>query len=176
MEQQFEIISKVEAAMLQLGDAIELYYKERYVSAITLAGAAEEIFSRLGSELLGGNTRMDNADITASMMAMFDPDHVYMDSLGEKEREVVFAQSKKMHLQEHNRVRNELKHKTKSDENFSVADSFLQVARTHISNAICNIIISRTELPFKEPLIDKFCSTVGLSNPYLNKENWQGGS
>lgn len=36
-------VSKEQVAILQLCDAIELFKKERYISAITLAGASEEV-------------------------------------------------------------------------------------------------------------------------------------
>ena len=40
-------ILKEEAALIQLSDAINLFYQKRYLSAVTLAGAAEEILGRL---------------------------------------------------------------------------------------------------------------------------------
>ena len=40
-------LNKVEIARLQLEDAIDLFLAGKRISAITLAGAAEEIFSRL---------------------------------------------------------------------------------------------------------------------------------
>lgn len=167
-------ISKIEAALIQLGEAINLYNAEKHIPAITLAGAAEEIFSRLGSELLGGKTRFDNASITADIMAMTLHGVEDIDALNDKERSEIYARIGKEYLTEHNRVRNELKHKSDPNENYVVAISFQRRAFDHICNAITNIILSRTMLPYKEPLIEQFCKTVGLSDPYLNKENWAG--
>ncbi len=40
-------LSKQEIAKVQLEDAIELFLERKWISAVTLAGAAEEIFARL---------------------------------------------------------------------------------------------------------------------------------
>ena len=41
------VLRKAEIAKLQLKDAIDLFLERKWISAITLAGAAEEIFARL---------------------------------------------------------------------------------------------------------------------------------
>ncbi len=46
---------KINLAKEQLEDAIELLLVKRYISALTLAGAAEEIFTALAHEKTGNN-------------------------------------------------------------------------------------------------------------------------
>ena len=42
-----QLIEKSEVALQQLNDSLRLFVTERFISSLTLAGAAEEIFARL---------------------------------------------------------------------------------------------------------------------------------
>jgi hypothetical protein len=74
-------ISKEHIAIIQLRDALELYYSESFVSAITLAAAAEEILGKLSDEKLRRklgqphNEEIKNnyADESAFLLANFIP-------------------------------------------------------------------------------------------------------
>jgi hypothetical protein len=62
-----ESISKADIALRQLNDALRLFVDERFISSLTLAGAAEEIFARL----LEGQGKMPITEISIDLLKSF---------------------------------------------------------------------------------------------------------
>jgi len=66
-------ISKKNIAIIQLRDAIRLYYDKSYISSITLGAAAEEILGKLSAEKysrqLGRPVKYNYADDAAFLIA-----------------------------------------------------------------------------------------------------------
>jgi hypothetical protein len=114
-------VSKVEMAKLQLDAAIAAYLEKRLIVAITLAGAAEEIFGAM----LNRDCIQNSIEKIASLpplIAIFDN-----------------PKSRKEFL---NKVRNNLKHASdKLEDDFTVAelDAFFMIARALGNSELLNI-------------------------------------
>ena len=90
-------ISKREIAETQLVEAISLFLSGNYVCAITLAGAAEEIFARL----------VNAQGATSAVESSFEVIQTIREKIG---LEAVGEKPKKTIFNEWNAARNELKH------------------------------------------------------------------
>ncbi len=131
-------ISKEHLAVIQLRDALKLYYDESYISAITLSGAAEEILGQLAKS----KTRTNSLELDSFLF-----------------REILGVTN---YQQERNRLRNELKHKFKGIESTKYS-SFKKTAELHISAAIMNLKLAKGFIPENEPLIVKYCAELGIN-------------
>jgi hypothetical protein len=104
-------ISKTDIARTQLVEAIELFLAGKYLCAITLAGAAEEVFARLL------NQRQEKSVVEESFQAI---QHIRettgLSAKGVKTKSEIFN--------EWNSARNTLKHHGKSDDEIVTINLF----------------------------------------------------
>jgi cytochrome c oxidase assembly protein Cox11 len=124
-------VSKTQMAMVQLDAAITAYIQGRDIEAITLAGAAEEIFGAMCSR-----NGIENA---VEKVANLPP----MNQI---------SKDQKKRIDYLNNVRNNLKHaKDKIEDNFVIAelDSFVMIVRALGNVAILGIDESETMLRFR---------------------------
>lgn len=139
-------ITKEQAAITQLSDAIELYQSAKYVSAITLAAASEEILSqfiRLRSEKTG-IPYPTAEDIDAGMFDMFK------DFLGIRN-----------YHSYRNKIRNELKHHGQTNKD-TLSGKFDEIALDHIAGSIRNYKMLHNKLPTEKTIIE-FCESKGIN-------------
>lgn len=139
--------SKEEVALIQLESAIELFWQEKYVPAITLAGAAEEIYAvllRKHSKKIG-IPLPTQAKLEEGMFAAL---------LGVDRIENYSA--------DRNFTRNELKHHGKKDNVDFLEADFKQEAMNHIAGAVINCKMRIGAIPESEIVI-VHCRKVGLS-------------
>jgi len=139
--------TKEQAAILQLYDAIELFKKERYISAITLAAASEELLAQLLKQ--HANKTGIPFDTKEELEAgMFD---IFKDFLGVKNYHAY-----------RNKIKNELKHHGGEGNKEILIGDFRQVALNHIAGAIQNYRFVNNSFP-KETVITDFCREIGIS-------------
>lgn len=128
-------ITKETVAIIQLCDAIYLFNSEKYISAISLAAAAEEIFGVLSKRKTGSNS----LEIESALFRM--------------------ALNEKSYPPKRNRIRNELKH---FDEDHQLEyESFKKTALIHISGAITNYKLFKKKLP-SQKIILAYCHQRGI--------------
>lgn len=139
--------TKQEAAILQLCDAIALFKKERYISAITLAAASEEVLAQL---LKQHSAKTGTPYFTAEELeaGMFD---MFKDFLGVRNYHAY-----------RNKIKNELKHHGDENNKDVLTGDFRQIALNHIAGAIQNFKMVNGHLP-KEQVITDFCIEIGIS-------------
>jgi hypothetical protein len=162
-------ISKEHIALIQLQDALSLYYQESYISAITLAAAAEEILGKLSDQKLRralgqpNNSEIKNnyADDSAFLVAHFIP-FEELEGLTEQEQLAFKDAVEREQLSNRNRIRNALKHKGQG-ENSVTFESFKKTAEQHISGAIINLKMYKGEIPEDDELIRRYCTQRGIS-------------
>jgi hypothetical protein len=138
---------KEEIAFIQLTTAIELFNQKNFISAITLASAAEELFSAFLFHFAKSNNAeaINRAQLDA---AMFD---LTKDLLGIED-----------YISYRNRTRNELKHHGEENNKDYVSGDFKSIALMHISGAITNFKLRTNKLP-KHNIIVDFCKQQGIS-------------
>jgi hypothetical protein len=139
--------TKEAIAMIQLNDAIKLYNDARYVSAITLAGAAEEIFARLLEE--------ESRRRSLSLASAEDTEQFMFESIPK------LITEKNYHIQR-SRVRNELKHHGNKWSQGEITDDFEYTALIHIAGAIINYKMANEDIP-DEVVIQEFCQKQGIN-------------
>jgi hypothetical protein len=140
-------ICKEQAAINQLCDAIELFNRGRYISAITLAAAAEELLVKL-LKLHSGNINIPLSSAEDLEAFMF-----------ESTKEILEIENYHAYR---SKIRNELKHHgSKNNKNLLKGD-FKQIALNHIAGAIVNYKTIYSKLP-DDRLILEFCNENGLS-------------
>lgn len=159
------IISKEEVAIIQLKDSVNLYFKERFISAITLAAAAEEILARLSDDFytmkLGRKAKWNYADDNALFIAHFvSPIGRDLSKFTEREKEEFSTQEEKKYIVSKNKIRNRIKHNDLGEE-FLEFSNFKDIARDHIAGAIINYKLFKFELPNDELILD-FCKKEGV--------------
>lgn len=139
--------TKQEAAILQLCDAITLFKKERYISAITLAAASEEVLAQLLKQHAAktGKPYFTAEELEAGMFDMFK------DFLGIRN-----------YHSYRNKIKNELKHHGDDNNKDVLTGDFRQIALNHIAGAVQNFKMVNGYLP-KEPVITDFCIEIGIS-------------
>lgn len=148
MTSKMKPIKKEQAAVEQLCDAIELFNKKRFLSAITLAAAAEEITA----QLLKQHSKKTNIPlITDEELDTFLFDET-KDQLG----------IENYHGYK-NKIRNELKHHGDETNKDNINGNFRRAALTHIKGAINNYFLVNRSLPDNE-IIKAFCDKIGLNN------------
>lgn len=104
-------VSKVEMAKMQLDAAITAYFENRLIVAITLAGAAEEIFGAMSARI--------GTQKAVEMIASLPPMRAISENLNDQ---IKFL----------NNVRNNLKHASdRLEDDFTVAelDAFVMIVR-----------------------------------------------
>lgn len=161
-----QTVTKEYAAIIQLHDAVALYYAGSYLSAVTLAGAAAEILremcDHLASEQAGEevehNHLTTSATFVAAALAGVGPE---IDNMTEAERGS-FKKLKSGFFYDHNRVRNALKHK-EMDEDFISSKDFMKEAQTLIGSAIRHLCDRTKVMPTRFPLLMRFCKQYGIS-------------
>lgn len=129
-------ISKVEIARTQLVEAIDLFLSAKFLCAITLAGAAEEIFARLL------NQRGDISVVEESFKAI-------QNIREETGLSVMSGKTKNEIFKEWNSARNTLKHHGKDDDNvltINLFDEAYWIIKRSIANA------EKLEVPIKNQL------------------------
>lgn len=136
-------VSKRNIAVMQLCDAIVMFNQERYVSAITLSGAAEEILAQFI------RIRKDG-----------DGSPIFSAEQIEKKLFEVFLGVKDYH-KERSSTRNELKHHSENDREILDSD-FRQIAINHISGALQNYKTMYNYLP-DEKVVKDYCIAIGFS-------------
>lgn len=140
-------VTKQQVAILQLCDAIELFKKERYISAITLSAASEEVLAQLQKQYSEktGTIYFTAEELEAGMFDMFK------DFLGVRNYHAY-----------RNKIKNELKHHGDEGNKDVLMGDFQQIALNHISGAIQNFKMLIGHLP-KEQVIAEFCIEIGIS-------------
>lgn len=133
---KIKYISKERLALIQLADAVDLLNKGSYISAITLAGAAEEILGWLAKSI-GAPAAME---IESSMFKISGYQGNYLSG--------------------RNLIRNELKHLGEF-ESISIVE-LEEAAYLHISSAITNYKLYKGKLP-NATVIRDYCKTRGIS-------------
>ena len=159
-------ISKKNIAIIQLRDAIRLYYDKSYISSITLAAAAEEILGKLSDEKysrqLGRPVKYNYADDAAFLIAHFIPNgETDLTTLSEEEQEQYYEDIQRQFISDRNKTRNKLKHKNEGEKEV-VFSNFKKVAEDHIAGAIVNYKLFKNELP-EDEIILKFSNEKGIS-------------
>lgn len=162
-------ISKEHIAIIQLKDALDLYFNQSYISAITLSAAAEEILAKLADQeaarKLGvkpsEKIKNNYADESAFLIANFLP-HSSLDKMSEAEKEIFKTEIKEIFISNRNRVRNQLKHKNEWQHSVYF-NNFKKIAEEHLSGAIINLKLYKGELPDNEELILRYCNEKGIS-------------
>ncbi len=141
------LVSKEEVALMQLEDAIELFNSKRFHSAITLAGAAEEILKKLLQQHYSAqNILMASAEeIEADMFKM------YKNILGIKNYHI-----------HRNEIKNELKHHGRIYNKNNITADFKEICLIHLSGAIMNYQIVHNHVP-RIKIIVEFCKEIGIS-------------
>lgn len=125
-------VSKVDMAKVQLDAAIAAYYEGKSVVAITLAGAAEEIFG----EMLSRDEKENSLEKIASLPHM-------LQISSDPNKRIAYL----------NNVRNNLKHaKDKLEDNFVLAelDAYLMIVRALGNASLLEIDDSRLMRRFRE--------------------------
>jgi len=140
-------VSKEQAAISQLCDAIELFRNGKYVSAITLAAASEEVLAQLVN-IHAVKTGIPYSTAEDTEAAMFD---MFKYFLGIRN-----------HHAYRNKIKNELKHHGDVRNKDFLSGNFKQIALNHIAGSIVNYKIIYDELP-DEKTITEFCLEIGLS-------------
>ena len=123
-------VLKTKIALIQLKTAIQLYNKENYIAAITLAGASEEILGQLALKKTGNNSNL-------SMKYFFD-------QIAEIDNKPKPALGKIIKVK--NKVKNELKHHD-SENDYSINYDFKFEAEEYILGAILNYKLLTNEVP-----------------------------
>ena len=139
--------AKEEIALLQLVAAIELFWQEKYIPSITLAGAAEEVYDALlkqHSEKIG-IPLLNQAEMER---AIFDAHY-----------EIIGIRN---YLAYRNNTRNELKHHGDERNKDFVSGDFKQIAMNHIAGAVINCKMRTGKIPENNVVITH-CEKVGLS-------------
>lgn len=118
-------ISKTDIARTQLAEAIDLFLAGKYLCAITLAGAAEEVFARLVNQQKGKSA------IEESYLAIQNiRETTGLAAMGVKTKSEIFN--------EWNSARNTLKHHGKSDDEvvtINLFDEAYWMIRRALANA-----------------------------------------
>jgi hypothetical protein len=131
-------IKKSQIAIIQLRKAIQLFNSDDFISSLTLAGAANEIFGQLALRRQGYNT--------------LDGDKWFWDGISEmygKDKP-----SKEKIKQVNNRIKNSLKHHDKTEDDFVMAD-FEFEAQCQIDWAIRNYWIAFNK-PLRDRIVDRY--------------------
>jgi hypothetical protein len=131
-------IEKSKLAMTQLRRAIQLFNIGDFVSALTLAGAANDIFGELALKKQGYNT--------------LDNDKWFWDGIAEMSKKD--KPSKEKIKQVNNRIKNSIKHHNSADDSIVEAD-FEFEAQCHIDSAIRNYWIAFDKPP-KDRIVNNY--------------------
>lgn len=134
-------IEKSRIALIQLRSAIQLFNSKDFISALTLAGAADEIFGQFATRRKGYNT--------------LDQDKNFWDGISEILKKD--KPSKDKIKQVNNKIKNSLKHQDSAEDLIVNAD-FEFEANCIIDNAIKNFWLT-----FDKPPKDR------IINNYVNK-------
>ena len=140
-------ISKEQAALYQLCDAIGLFRNERYISALTLSAASEEILAQLVKQ-----------DATKKKLPK---------KTAEDLETALFDISKEIHgiknyRSYRNNIKNELKHHGNETNKDVLNVNFRSIALNHIVGAIVNYKFLHNYFP-KEELITDFRNEMGIN-------------
>lgn len=131
-------IEKSKLAMIQLRRAVQLFNIGDFISALTLAGAANEILGELAKKRQGNNTLDIDKWLWDGIAEMFKKD----------------KPSKGKIIQVNNRIKNSLKHHDSKNDNIVEAD-FEFEAQCHIDSAIRNYWIAFDKPP-KDRVINNY--------------------
>lgn len=132
---RIKFITQEFVALVQLSEAVNNFYSKNYICAITLAGAAEEIFGKMSEKKGASNA--------------FETEKFLFESFGAAD----YGKGR-------NRIRNELKHLTESKK---VTYQDLKISALQlISAAIMNFKLINRKLP-RGKIIDRFCKEFGIS-------------
>ncbi|OYU95973.1 MAG: hypothetical protein CFE21_06040 [Bacteroidetes bacterium B1(2017)] len=140
-------LSKEQAAISQLCDAIELFCNGKYVSAITLAAASEEVLAQLVN-IHSKKTGIPYSTAEDTEAAMF---YRFKDFLGIRNYHAY-----------RNKIKNELKHHGDLGNKDFLTGNFKQIALNHIAGSIVNYKTIYNKLT-NEKKITEFCLEIGLS-------------
>ncbi len=136
--------SKIDIALIQLRTAVQLYNKGNYISALTLAGAAEEILGQIAKIESGTNALID--------------DKVWTDQISDyfKKQRPPFEKVASVR----NKVKNEIKHNDKGTNN-NINHDFEFEAEHFILGAIRNYELIKGHMPY-DRTIRKFWNWISL--------------
>ena len=123
-------VKKIEIALIQLRTAIQLFKKGNYISAITVAGAAEEILGEIALKRKGTNALM--------------ADKAFLDEIADHLKKP--RPGLKNVVNQRNKVKNELKH-NKTGNDYTIQHDFKYEAEELILAAVNNYAIIFRKYP-----------------------------
>ena len=136
--------SKIDIALIQLRTAVQLYNKGNYISALTLAGASEEILGQIAKSKSGTNALND--------------DKVWTDQIADYFKKQRPALKKIANVR--NRVKNEVKHNDTGN-NDEIKHDFKFEAETFILAAKRNYELTIGSMP-NDKIIKSFWNWISL--------------
>jgi len=137
-------LSKIQIATIQLRTAVQLYNKQNYISAVTLAGAAEEILGQVAKTKSGTNALL--------------ADKVWIDQLADylNKPRPTFGKV----ASTRNKIKNELKHND-SGQDAELDHDFQLEAETFILGAIRNYELIAGHMP-KDRIVKAFWDWISM--------------
>lgn len=147
MKEPMNKYSKEEIALMQLEAAIELFWEARYIPAITLAGASEEVYDALLKQ------HSDKIGIPLPNQAEMEK------AIFDAHYEIIGIRN---YIAYRNNTKNELKHHGDERNKDFVKGDFKQIAMNHIAGAVINCKMRTGKIPESEIVIEH-CRQVGLS-------------
>ncbi len=137
-------VSKVDVALVHLRTAIQLYNINNFISAITLAGAAEDILRNLAEKKSGRSSAIDEKIFVDQLASYLEKPKPSFEKV----------------LRSRNRLKNELKHNDNGEDSL-IREDFRFEAETFILGAIKNYALITGEEP-KDRVIRRWSHTVPL--------------
>jgi len=139
-------LSKEDIALMQLVSAIDLFNQRKFIPALTLGAAAEELYSGLLKKYSSENNIniQNSADITEGIF-----DLTY---------NIIGLENYKS---QRNKYRNELKHHGEARNADYISADFENLARFHILDAIINNKLRTNHLPNNE-VVKSYCEDNGI--------------
>lgn len=139
--------SKEDIALIQLTCAIELFAQKKFIPAVTVGAAAEELYAGL-LKLYAIENNLNIQSSAGITEGMFD---LVYDQIG-----INKYKSKR------NKFRNELKHHGEAKNADYILADFETIARSHILDAIVNYKLRTHQLPDHE-VVKTYCKDHGIS-------------
>jgi hypothetical protein len=132
-------MEKKDIAIQQLSDAAKLYEKGRYVSALTLAGASEEILGKIAKKRIGSNQLQHEIEYLKTVYKHFNRS----------------LPSKEDIIKQINKIKNEVKHND-TGENLWVEADFENEFVLIFMRAVKNYFDAYKEIPKDKKIMNLF--------------------
>ncbi|MFA6261448.1 MAG: hypothetical protein WC760_08270 [Bacteroidia bacterium] len=123
-------MKKIDIALIQLRTSIQLYNKDNFIAALTLAGAAEEILGKISKKNSKTNAAIE--------------EKIFIDQIADIYKKDRPSYNKVLNLR--HKLKNEIKHNDRGD-NDDIIHDFKCEAETFILGAIRNYELIFREIP-----------------------------